>query len=113
MGTMEHPYRTISEAINAFNAQKHTAILVAAGTYYEQIKIKSGVRMYGGYSADFKSRNIILNPTLISAPPPQNDSEPGTIYIPSLSRKTIVNGFKPNFCFFIIKLGIYNHNIRI
>ncbi|MBO4350026.1 MAG: hypothetical protein J6A01_03645, partial [Proteobacteria bacterium] len=96
LGTMEHPYRTISEAINAFNSQKHTAILVAAGTYLEQVKMKSGVRMYGGYSADFKSRNIILNPTLISAPPPKDDSQPGTIYIPSLSRKTIVSGFTIN-----------------
>ena len=92
-GTIEHPYKTIGEAIQAFNPTKHTAILVAAGTYMEQVVLKSGVRIYGGYASDFKSRNIILNPTQILAPPPADDSQPGTVYIPSVNRRTIISGF--------------------
>ncbi len=95
-GTMEYPYQTIAEAINAFDPTKHTAILVAAGTYIEQVVMKSGVRLFGGYSADFKTRNIILNPTLISPPPPADDSRPGSVYFPSVKRKTVLNGFVIN-----------------
>lgn len=91
-GTIEHPFVTISEAIAAFDPNVHTGILVAAGTYHEQIILKSGVRIYGGYSADFKSRNIVLNPTQISSPPPTDDSKPGAVYVPSVSRRTILNG---------------------
>ena len=92
-GTREHPYQTIGEAMAAFDARKHTAILVAAGTYMEQVIMRSGVQLYGGYSADFGSRNIVLNPTKLQAPPPSPSGYPGTVYIPEVSRRTILSGF--------------------
>ncbi|MBQ9816648.1 MAG: hypothetical protein IJM59_04150, partial [Proteobacteria bacterium] len=95
-GTMDAPYQTIGEAIAAFDPAKHTAILVAAGTYLEQVVLKNGAKVYGGYSSDFRTRNIILNPTMISAPPPSDDTKPGSVYVPAGSRKTILSGFTIN-----------------
>ncbi len=92
-GTREHPYATIAEAIKAYDAGKHTAILVAAGTYLEQVQMRSGVRLYGGYAQDFLSRNIVLNPTQIIAPPPADDSKPGTVYFPAVKSMTLISGF--------------------
>lgn len=93
LGTRENPYATISEAIAVFNPSKHSAILVAAGIYLEQVVIKSGVQIYGGYSSDFSTRNIVLYPTQISAPPTVSDEKPGSVYIPAVSKQTVVNGF--------------------
>ena len=92
-GTREHPYSTIGEAIRAYDASKHTAILVAAGTYLEQVEMRSGVRLYGGYSHDFSTRNIVMNPTQIVAPPPTDDAKPGTVYFPSVKGLTLIAGF--------------------
>ncbi|MBQ9395001.1 MAG: hypothetical protein IJU23_05730 [Proteobacteria bacterium] len=93
LGTMDHPYRTIKEAMAAFDESKHSAILVAAGTYIEQVVMKSGAKIYGGYSADFRTRNIILNPTQITAPPPATDEKPGSVYFPNVNKKTVISGF--------------------
>ena len=92
-GTLEHPYRTIGEAVRAYNPSVHTAILVAGGTYYEQVQMRSGVRLYGGYSADFRTRSVIQYSTQIVAPPPAADGKPGSVYIPACSRRTVLSGF--------------------
>lgn len=92
-GTREHPYATISEALRHYDVRKHTAILVAAGTYLEQVVLFSGVKLYGGYSSDFRSRNIVLNPTQIVSPPPSDSGKPGSVYIPEVARQTILSGF--------------------
>lgn len=92
-GTIDAPYRTISEAVAAFDVSKHTAILVAAGTYLEHVELKSGVQIFGGYSADFRSRNVVLNPTQIMGQPPAESGHPGSVYIPSVKRKTVMSGF--------------------
>jgi len=93
LGTMASPFATIGEAVAAFDVSKHTAILVAAGTYREHVILKSGVRMYGGYGSDFRKRNIVLHPTQIISPLPMDDTRPGTVYIPAVTRRTVVSGF--------------------
>ena len=67
-GTKLHPYRTIAEAINAFNPSIHRYILVASGEYHEAVELKPGVRLYGGYAPGFGSRDILGYPTLIIGP---------------------------------------------
>lgn len=93
-GTREAPYRTIMEAVKNFDASKHTAILVAVGTYREQVVIPAGIKLYGGYSADFSARNIVLYPTQIEAPYAKTNSHYGSLVVTSAHLVTVVNGFR-------------------
>lgn len=68
LGTRANPYRTIREAIA--NRGTRSTILVAQGTYVEQVILEPGVALHGGYSSDFSRRDIITFPTLIEAPEP-------------------------------------------
>ncbi len=92
-GTRKAPYKTITEAINAYDVNKHTAILVAVGTYREQVVVRSGVKLYGGYSSDFGTRNIVQNTTQIEAPYSHDMQHFGSMVIASSTRPTVVNGF--------------------
>ena len=93
-GTREAPYRTIMEAVKAFDASKHSAILVAVGTYREQVVIGSGIKLYGGYASDFSSRNIVLHPTQIEAPYVKGSKHQGSLVVTSSQQETVVNGFR-------------------
>ena len=55
-------YPTIQDAINA--AQAGDVVMVAAGTYPENIVMKEGVTLKGGYSSDFSARDISLYVTV-------------------------------------------------
>jgi hypothetical protein len=68
-GTRENPFRTIREALAVVSAVRNT-ILVAQGTYVEQVLLVPGVRLHGGYAPDFKRRDVVTFPTLIEAPQP-------------------------------------------
>lgn len=48
-GTAEHPYNTITEAIDSIvnNASDQKKIHVSAGTYVEQVTLSSDVKLYG------------------------------------------------------------------
>ncbi|MCC6625701.1 MAG: hypothetical protein IT385_30985 [Deltaproteobacteria bacterium] len=64
-GSYEAPFGTIQAAIDAFAAGR-SAILVATGVYPEAIVLRAGVSLFGGYSADFLRRDIVLYPTVIA-----------------------------------------------
>ncbi len=97
-GTRAAPYRTISEALAAV-APTRSTILVAQGSYVEQVVLRPGVRLFGGYSPDFTRRDVITFPTLIEAPQPDFTSPShrrGTInaeWVASSAQLTVVAGF--------------------
>lgn len=51
----QHPFVTIGQALAA--ATGGTDVRVATGTYNERVNLKPGVRLYGGFSSDFTSRD--------------------------------------------------------
>ena len=48
LGTRAAPFRTITEAIAAFRPAQHVSILVAQGTYAEQVVLTNGVQVSAG-----------------------------------------------------------------
>lgn len=58
-------YSTIQSAVDASLAGDE--LHVAAGTYYENVTMKDGVSLYGGYSASGWSRDITVNVTVMDA----------------------------------------------
>ncbi len=95
-GTRLAPYRTLGEAIAAFRPGVHSAILVAQGTYVEQVVLRDGVSLHGGYSADFRKRDVVTYPTLVEAPEPDptvTTSRRGTVNAEGLAARTVFAGF--------------------
>ncbi|HNS97369.1 MAG TPA: MopE-related protein [Polyangiaceae bacterium] len=94
-GTRTNPYRTIQQAITALPASGKRYILVAEGTYDENIVLTEGLKMYGGYAPDFFGRDILLHPTTVRGQLPVKDQK-GTITAVGLGKgvsTTIVSGF--------------------
>ena len=92
-GTRAAPYRTLAEAQAAFRPGTHSAILVAQGSYVEQLVLNNGVSLYGGYSPDFSRRDVVLYPTLLEAPEPAANGRRGTVNAEDLSSRTVLAGF--------------------
>jgi hypothetical protein len=96
LGTQTNPYQTIGEAIAAFNPAIHTAILVAEGDYVEQVVLAKGVNLYGGYSSDFKERDVVSLPAVIEAPQPDFTSAAprlGSVNAVGITQPTVFAGF--------------------
>ena len=96
LGTRAAPHSTIAEAIATFDPNVHTSILVAAGTYRENVVLENGLKLHGGYSADFSKRDVVLYPSLIVGQEPdhaQPNHRPGTINADGLSGQTVLSGF--------------------
>lgn len=55
---------TISKALES--AKKGDTIQVAQGSYIENIVMKPGVTLEGGYPSDYSKRNILVNETIIN-----------------------------------------------
>ncbi|MFZ5629515.1 MAG: right-handed parallel beta-helix repeat-containing protein [Spirochaetota bacterium] len=80
-GSPQHPYLKISDAIAVSDtlrngdATKPVRIIVAQGTYNEELVLKPGISLYGGYDASQSAsgaiawaRNISANATIVQAP---------------------------------------------
>jgi hypothetical protein len=91
-GTRAAPFRTISEALAAFRPGVHSAILVAQGTYVEQVVLKNGASVYGGYAPLFDRRDPLQFPTLIEAAEPTGAVR-GTVNAEGLAARTVLAGF--------------------
>jgi len=77
-GTKEAPFKAIPDAVKA--AAPGDTIYIAAGTYtgklgVSEIIIDKAVTLKGGYSADFATRDIAKNPTLIQPVNAKNDTK--------------------------------------
>ncbi len=93
-GSMDSPYQTLTEAIAAFPASGKLYILVAGGVYEENIVLQSGMKLHGGYSTDFRTRNIVLFTTEIRGVAPQPGELPGTVSANGISvQQTVLSGF--------------------
>ncbi len=67
-GTKELPYASIKKAVSVSNDGELTAILVACGRYTENnIQLKDGVSLFGGYDSAEWKRDIYKNRTEIAA----------------------------------------------
>lgn len=72
-GSRQNPYTNINDALA--NTQGPVEIRVAAGTYVEQVTLRDGIRLKGGYNTDFSARKYyrpsdredIMYKTLISS----------------------------------------------
>lgn len=62
-GSVEHPYRTIQDAIRY--AEPYTKIRVAQGVYQEIVHMRRNVNLFGGYDPADWSREIRANETVI------------------------------------------------
>lgn len=95
-GTLAAPFGSIQAAITAFNPSVHRHILVATGTYVERVTLVAGVQVYGGYSVDFRSHDIALHRTIITAPPPDFSApspDHGVVRASDISTPTLFAGF--------------------
>jgi hypothetical protein len=95
-GTRAHPFATIGAALAAWDPARHTAILVAAGSYPEQVILTNGVKLYGGYAPGFASRGVVTNPTIIEGPEPDFADpamRPGTVNATGITQSTVLAGF--------------------
>ncbi|MBM4372218.1 MAG: hypothetical protein FJ098_11220, partial [Deltaproteobacteria bacterium] len=72
-GTLTAPLLTIGAAVTQAQAGGQRDVYVATGVYAESVFLKEGVSVYGGYSSDFQTREVVLYETVIMglAPTPQ------------------------------------------
>ncbi len=95
-GTRTDPYQTLAQALSALPSSGKAYILVAEGTYTENVVLTSGVQLYGGYASDFLRRDIQLFQTVIQGVAPGSAAERGAISAVNLGAgvtETIVSGF--------------------
>ncbi|MBV6492311.1 MAG: hypothetical protein LDLANPLL_00304 [Turneriella sp.] len=72
VGNKSAPFKTISSAIIQADLLRNGDtsetwdIMVAAGTYADELSMRSGIRVFGGYNAADWTRNIVTNLTQIN-----------------------------------------------
>ena len=79
-GSKDKPFKNIQKAIDV--AADGTTIYVAQGNYYGllnkgTINITKPVKIYGGYSQDFATRDVLKNLTMVQPTPESNGSQDG------------------------------------
>jgi hypothetical protein len=85
-GSALRPFKTVQQAIDA--AANNDVIAVAGGHYPQNIRVQEkAVRLYGGYSSDFKKRDPAANPSHLKG----NGKDSAVILY--MSGATIVDGF--------------------
>ena len=94
-GTIDAPKATIQAGIEAAASGGKRDVYVSEGTYPESISLLSGVGLYGGYSIDFSSRDVLAFNTTIQGQPftTQLPATVNAFGIDGLPGTTIVDGF--------------------
>jgi len=64
-GTIDEPMLSIQAAVDKAADEKKRDVYVATGVYSGSILLAAGVQLWGGYSSDFKQRNIVLYETVV------------------------------------------------
>jgi len=92
-GTWSQPLLTVQAGIDMAQSVGKPNVYVATGVYMESISLLPGVATYGGYSADFVSRDPGLNQTAIMGDP-ASEAMPGAVNgIDILDIPTVLSGF--------------------
>lgn len=68
-------------------------VYVATGVYSENVVLRAGISVYGGYALDFLRRDPVANPTTIFGVEPTGD-EVGTITARGIDARTRLAGFQ-------------------
>jgi hypothetical protein len=96
-GTRQHPYQTIAEAIARWQQSRgsFSAILVAAGSYPENVVLQNGMKLYGGYAPGFAKRDVVLYPSIIEGREPNfaGSYRNGTVNAEGITQATVLAGF--------------------
>lgn len=64
-GTRSNPYKRILDGLQAASLTGRTKVFVAQGTYFEEIVLRPGISLYGGYESSNWTRNIAANTTTV------------------------------------------------
>jgi hypothetical protein len=95
-GELDDPLRTVQAGINKAVSLNRRDVYVATGVYVESVSLKSGVRVYGGYSPSFRERDVEVHEAAIIGAAP-TAALPGTINAISVgssaSQPTGLDGF--------------------
>jgi hypothetical protein len=78
-GSRTTPYRTVRRALDALPTSGKKYVLVAEGVYDENLVMRNGARLYGGYAPDFLGRDVLLHPTIIQGTAPASNAEVGAV----------------------------------
>ncbi len=95
-GTRTNPYRTLAQAVSALPLSGKRYILVAEGSYDENLVLTEGLKLYGGYAPDFLGRDVLLHPTMLKGQVPANAQQIGAVTAVGLGKgtpRTVVSGF--------------------
>ncbi len=89
-GTLAQPVASVTRAI-ALAAADGRTVFVAQGIYDEQVELADGVSVYGGYRSDFRSRDLILFPVVVT-----HSASPGrpVLLAHGITGDTVVDGLR-------------------
>ena len=92
-GDVTSPFRTVGAAMNFAADEGKPHVYVSRGSYYEQIRIQSGISLYGGYNADLAwGRNLDTNKTIFQWDGVTDGQVIGVLAL-SINEKTTFDGF--------------------
>lgn len=87
-GTITAPFQKISDALSVFASSGKKYILVAEGVYDENLNLPNGVSLYGGYSVNFRERDLVLHSTVL-----RGTSGAATVRAVKLTKTVEIVGF--------------------
>ena len=94
-GSLARPFRRIGEAVAAWPTAGRRYVLVAEGVYRERLVLPDGIQIYGGYTGDFRRRDVLQLATIVQSPNAPGNGSPGTVVATDIGRgaaRTIVAG---------------------
>ena len=87
-GTLLSPYRRVGDALKAWSRSGKKYILVSEGLYEEDLSLPNGVVLHGGYSVNFRERDLVLHASIL-----RGVSAQATVQAIRLTEKATVSGF--------------------
>ena len=87
-GSIARPYQRVNDALKAWNKGGKKYILVSEGVYEEDISLPNGVALHGGYSVNFRERDLVLHASIL-----RGVSAPATVHALRISDPVTVSGF--------------------
>ena len=91
-GSLTYPLDNIQAGIDLALTEGLSWVLVAMGSYDEDLWLEDGITLYGGYDTDFAQRDATLFTTVIEGTGSSADS-PATVCARDISSDTLFDGF--------------------